>query len=41
MKRAWCYLFHWKRQRRFVGLKRYGWHCDKCGQEWIVEDWRS
>jgi hypothetical protein len=37
MKRVWCYLFHWKNQRRFVGFKRRGWYC-KCGQEWIVKD---
>lgn len=41
IKRAWCYLFHWRHQSHHTGFGWYGWHCGMCGYVWFVdwEDW--
>ncbi len=36
MKRIWCYLFHWRDQRRQVSRNAYGWNCGICNTQWRV-----
>lgn len=40
IRRAWCYVFHWRNQRRETGFGWHGWRCGICTERWFVfEDW--
>ena len=38
LRRAWCYLFHWREQVPYNGFGWVGWRCARCG--WMFfSDW--
>ncbi len=37
MRRIFCYLFHWRRQRHDADTHFYGWRCSVCGERWHVQ----
>jgi hypothetical protein len=41
LKRAWCYVAHWRHQELHQGFGWHGWRCGRCGFMWFVdwEDW--
>jgi hypothetical protein len=37
LKRAWCYVAHWRNLKRTNGLGWIGWWCPKCGYSFFAE----
>lgn len=35
-RRIFCFLFHWRRQRRDSDVHWYVWWCECCGERWRV-----
>lgn len=38
LKRAWCYIAHWRRLERMRGFGWRGWWCRQCGYSFFA-DW--
>lgn len=36
LRRAWCFIAHWRRQLRDPDTRYHAWQCGICGERWIV-----